>query len=125
LTLSRLRRAVAVAAMVFTLAACTPQEVAFFFATTDPYGNVLSDERLAALRQCESSGNYQAISASGRFRGAYQFDQLSWNGVAERHFPWLGDNDPAAVEPAWQDAMARALWSERGSDPWPSCGKRL
>ena len=76
-----------------------------------------------ALRQCESSGNYGAVSSSGRYRGAYQFDQTTWDGVAERHFPWLMSIDPIDAAPWWQDSMARALWSERGRQPWPICGK--
>ncbi len=94
-------------------------------AIADLYADVLSDDQLATLRACESHDNYEAVSASGKFRGAYQFSQSSWNGVAERHFPWLIDTDPAAAEPAWQDAAARALWSESGPRPWPTCGKRV
>jgi len=74
---------------------------------------------------CESTDNYQAVSPSGTYRGAYQFDQPTWNGVAERHFPWLVNLDPVDANPWWQDAMTRALWSERGAQPWPVCGKRV
>ncbi len=72
----------------------------------------------AALRQCESSGNYRAVSASGLYRGAYQFDLGTWAGVG-------GSGDPAAAPPAEQDHRAQVLWSQRGPSPWPVCGRHL
>jgi len=86
---------------------------------------VPSDDALAALRWCEATGNYAAVSPGGWYRGAYQFDQTTWNGVASRHYPHLVGADPAAASPADQDAMARALYSERGAQPWPWCGYTL
>lgn len=70
---------------------------------------------LAAIRACESSGNYGAVSADGLYRGAYQFDRPTWQSVG-------GSGDPAAASPAEQDARASQLWSQRGSNPWPNCG---
>ena len=78
-----------------------------------------------ALRQCESNGNYAISSSSGKYRGAYQFDRTTWNSVAERHAPHLVGVDPAAAAPADQDALALALYSERGASPWPHCGRYL
>ncbi|HEV8297541.1 MAG TPA: transglycosylase family protein [Acidimicrobiales bacterium] len=121
----RLRQWVALAAMVVVLAACTPDQLALFNVVTEPYRDVLTDDQLAVLRDCEAHGNYEAVSASGRYRGAYQFSQSTWDLVADRHFPWLVSADPAATEPVWQDMMARALWSERGGAPWPHCGPRV
>ncbi len=79
----------------------------------------------AALRDCESDGNYAITSRTGKYRGAYQFDRSTWNSVAERHAPHLVGVDPAAAVPADQDAMALALYSERGARPWPHCGRHL
>jgi hypothetical protein len=84
-----------------------------------------SAEQWAALRQCESGGDYAITNPSGRYRGAYQFDRRTWNSVAERHAPRLVGVDPAAASPAEQDAMALALYSERGHRPWPNCGRHL
>jgi resuscitation-promoting factor RpfB len=70
---------------------------------------------LAAIRACESSGNYGAVSANGRYRGAYQFDQQTWQSVG-------GSGDPASASPSEQDARASRLRSQRGSNPWPNCG---
>jgi hypothetical protein len=79
----------------------------------------------AALRDCESNGDYTITNPSGRYRGAYQFDRSTWNSIAERHAPRLVGVDPAAALPADQDAMALALYSERGARPWPHCGRHL
>jgi len=70
---------------------------------------------LAAIRACESTGNYGAVSADGLYRGAYQFDRQTWQSVG-------GSGDPAAASPAEQDARASQLWSQRGANPWPNCG---
>ena len=118
----RLRAIAFVLAALFVTTACTPEEVSLYLDTTRHVRDVLSAEELGRLRDCESTDNYQAISRSGLYRGAYQFDQTTWDDVAGRHFPWLLGLDPITVEPWWQDAMARALWSERGKQPWPICG---
>ena len=94
-------------------------------ANGDKFRHVLSDAQLARLRQCESGGNYSITNPSGRYRGAYQFDRPTWDGVAARHYPHLRGVDPARAAPHQQDAMARALWSERGRQPWPHCGRRV
>ncbi|MET0159937.1 MAG: transglycosylase family protein [Acidimicrobiales bacterium] len=72
----------------------------------------------AALRQCESSGNYRAVSPSGLYRGAYQFDLDTWASVG-------GSGDPINASPAEQDHRAQVLWSQRGASPWPICGRYL
>lgn len=82
-------------------------------------------EKWAALRECESGGDYTITNPSGKYRGAYQFDRSTWNSVAERHDLSLVGVDPAAASPADQDAMAMALYSERGARPWPHCGRHL
>lgn len=80
---------------------------------------VPSDAALARLRQCEATGNYRAVSKSGKYRGAYQFDRKTWVSVGG------AGSDPAAASPAEQDAAARTLYAQRGRTPWPVCGKRL
>lgn len=84
-----------------------------------------SADAWAALRECESNGDYTITNPSGRYRGAYQFDRSTWNSIAERHAPQLVGVDPAAAAPADQDAMAYALYTERGARPWPHCGRHL
>jgi hypothetical protein len=84
-----------------------------------------SAEEWAALRDCESGGDYSIVSSGGRYRGAYQFAQTTWDNVADRHDPSLVGVDPATASPAEQDAMASALYREAGAGPWPSCGRHL
>jgi hypothetical protein len=81
-----------------------------------------SDAALAQLRACESGGDYTIVSYGGWYRGAYQFDQETWDSVASRWQPALVGIDPAQSSPSDQDAMARALYAERGWSPWPACG---
>ena len=111
-----------------TFSSCTPEQavaVQQALRAGDKYYHVLSDAALQRLRQCESGGNYRIVSASGAYRGAYQFNQATWNGVAARHYPHLNGVRPEQASPYDQDRMARALWAERGRQPWPHCGKRI
>lgn len=78
---------------------------------------------LPSIRACESGGNYGAVSSSGTYRGAYQFNQGTWNGVASRHRSRLVGVDPAGASVADQDYMAWMLYTERGTQPWPVCGR--
>lgn len=72
---------------------------------------------LARIRGCESGGRYNAVSGSGKYRGAYQFDHRTWAGVG-------GSGDPAAASAAEQDARASALYARRGGSPWPVCSRQ-
>ena len=78
-----------------------------------------------ALRRCESTHNYAAISPSGLYRGAYQFSQQTWDWVAGIHYPFLVGIDPALAPNGWQDVMAYTLYAMRGWDQWPICGRHL
>jgi muramidase (phage lysozyme) len=120
---SRLRIIAFALFTLFAASACSPEEIALYLSSTAETRPVLSNEQLARLRACESTDNYRAVSGTGSYRGAYQFDQRTWDDLALRHFPWLAGVDPIDAEPWWQDAMARALWSERGRQPWPHCGR--
>ena len=63
---------------------------------------------LASIRACESGGDYGAVSSSGTYRGAYQFDYATWQAVG-------GSGDPAAASPAEQDLRAQMLYDQSGS----------
>jgi hypothetical protein len=66
------------------------------------------------IKKHESGGNYSATSKSGKYRGAYQFDQRTWESAG-------GSGDPAAASPQEQDARAAQLYAQRGSQPWSVC----
>lgn len=69
---------------------------------------------LQKIARCESGGNPRAISAGGKYRGKYQFDQATW----ER---WGGTGDPAKAPESVQDRVALKLYKARGTAPWPNC----
>ena len=69
--------------------------------------------------ESRTSGVYDAVSPGGTYRGAYQFDQPTWDGAVSRAgFPeWVGR--PPNEAPAYvQDAAAAQLYAERGNQPW-------
>lgn len=80
----------------------------------------------AAVRQCESGGNYGAVSPNGTYHGAYQFLPATWDSVAASS----GRSDlvgmlPSVASPGDQDAMAVALYHASGPGQWPHCGRHL
>ena len=72
------------------------------------------DPHLAAIRMCESHGNYATNTGNG-FYGAYQFDIGTWRSVG-------GSGLPSAAPPAEQDRRATMLLQRSGASPWPVCG---
>jgi hypothetical protein len=148
---SWITRILAIAAIALVASACSPQELKTYYQSVGisasdaqiaidaqtindfvsqyqalhRFDYALSDASLLRLRTCESHGNYQAVSASGAFRGAYQFSRSTWNGVASANFPQYVGVDPAAASPDVQDAFTRALYVQLGSKPWPVCGQRI
>jgi peptidoglycan hydrolase-like protein with peptidoglycan-binding domain len=70
-------------------------------------------ERIAA---CESDGDPTAVSATGRYRGKYQFSMQTWNRMG-------GEGDPAQASEAEQDRVAAKLLRALGTSPWPVCGR--
>jgi hypothetical protein len=86
-----------------------------------PQSTLADDPFLVCTRahESDSAGGYQAVSAGGTYRGAYQFDQSTWNnaaGMAGRSD--LVGGDPAAAAPADQDLLAITLYHAVGSAPW-------
>ena len=75
---------------------------------------------LDQIRMCESRGNYGSVSGTGKFRGAYQFDQGTWDGAAPEG--WAGV-PPDEAPPEIQDEAAANLQAARGNQSWPTCGR--
>ncbi len=79
----------------------------------------------AALRACESGGNYSIVSSNGLYHGAYQFSRATWDSVArsagQTHLVGIA---PHTVSAAEQDLLALVLWRASGWQPWPHCGKK-
>ncbi|HEX4363471.1 MAG TPA: transglycosylase family protein [Solirubrobacteraceae bacterium] len=71
---------------------------------------------LNAIAECESHDDPHAISASGTYRGKYQFSETTWRSVG-------GNGDPAAASETEQDRRAALLYRTGGPTPWPVCGR--
>ena len=76
-----------------------------------------SKQDWARLRMCESTDSYTAVSADGKYFGAYQFDLPTWASVG-------GTGLPSQATPAEQDYRALYLYRMRGWQPW-GCASRL
>ena len=76
-----------------------------------------SSADLAALRGCESGGNYRANTGNGYY-GAYQFSASTWQS--------LGHGGRASdAAPHVQDEAALRLASTKGWSQWPACSRSL
>lgn len=71
----------------------------------------------AKVANCESSGNPKAVNPAGYY-GLFQFDLQTWKSVG-------GSGNPAKASAAEQLMRAKKLYSQRGAQPWPVCGKYL
>ena len=84
-------------------------------------GPLARDPFLVCTRYNESiyAGGYGAKSPGGQYRGAYQFDQTTWDTVA-RHlgrFELVGVD--VATTPSWiQDLFAYTLYKWQGASHW-------
>lgn len=127
-----MRKVIVSILVLISVCACTPEEVERYFAFRALLVEEARDEHpdpehwLVQTRRCESTNTYEVVSRSGRYRGAYQFSQSTWNWVAERYMPWLVGVDPAQAAPWDQDLMALALLGDDqdgGRGHWPVCGR--
>ena len=71
-----------------------------------------------ALAKCESGGNPNVVSSNGLYHGLYQFDAQTWQSVG-------GSGVASQASAAEQTQRAKILYSQRGSQPWPVCGRNL
>ncbi|MHB8294830.1 MAG: transglycosylase family protein [Acidimicrobiales bacterium] len=71
----------------------------------------------AALRQCESSGNYATNTGNGYY-GAYQFSISTWQGLGYSGLP-------SQAAPSVQDQAASRLQASSGWQSWPACSAML
>jgi hypothetical protein len=107
--------------------ACTPEEVDAYLRITAPVTQRANDrgfdgDQMARVRYCESLNQYDFVKTPGSpYRGAYSIVQGVWDNAAAAYYPWLVGVDPATAEPWWQDAVARAIWADHGSEPWQEC----
>jgi hypothetical protein len=87
----------------------------------DPVVDISQDPFLVCTRahESDSAGGYHAVSPDGRYRGAYQFLQSTWNNIAAAAGrPDLIGVDPAQAAPHDQDELALFLYHQQGAAPW-------
>lgn len=53
---------------------------------------------------------------SNGYCGAYQFDYSTWKSIGM-------PGSPCGASPGTQDEAAQRLYAQRGSEPWPVCGR--
>ncbi len=77
----------------------------------------LDSATLAALRGCESGGNYQDNTGNGYY-GAYQFSASTWHALGYSGLP-------SQFSPSVQDQAASVLQQRYGWGQWPACSMML
>lgn len=69
------------------------------------------------LAQCESSGNWSAVSRGGTYRGGLQFDQPTWRSYGGGQYA----SSAHLASRTQQIDIATRLRAARGYAPWPVC----
>ena len=105
--------AAAAAARRAAAAAGPPTPAGIVAAVPDPIGSTSLSSAFAAIRSCESGGDYGLDSGNGYY-GAYQFSASTWAGLGEAG---LASEAPASV----QDAAAYRLYEVSRWASWPTC----
>lgn len=86
-----------------------------------PRGPRTLDARTRALlwriADCESGRNPRAVSRTGKYLGAWQWDLGTWHGQGEK-------GDPRDYPLNYQFIVAWRLYRGRGIAPWPVCGRK-
>jgi hypothetical protein len=82
-------------------------------------GDVACFLECTRAHESDTSGGYGAVSSGGTYRGAYQFQQSTWDaavaGAGWAEFSGIpADQAPAEI----QDAAAVHLYSVAGTRPW-------
>lgn len=117
-TLSRVRRLMAVLAMVLVLGACTTEDmirVAFSERGASPH----QQEQAIRVAHCESTLNPGAVSPGGGNWGLFQINKVHRKRVNDLGFSWDEMLYP------WQNAVVAAdIWAHQGWGPW-SCARKL
>ena len=81
-------------------------------AAPDPLADRLP--RASSRTSPSAGGDPSAVSSDGQYRGKYQFDRQTWQGLG-------GSGDPAQASETEQDRLAQQLLDQSGTDPWAGC----
>ena len=117
-TSSRLRRALAVLAMVFALGACTSEDM-IRVAFAERGASNHQQEQAVQVARCESGLRWDAISPGGGNWGMFQINSVHRGRVNAMGYQWNEMLYP------WQNAqVAASIWAEQGWRPW-TCARHL
>ena len=78
----------------------------------------VADLNWAALVECESGGNPNAVNPAGPYYGLYQFSLSTWRSVG-------GEGIPTDASASQQTYRAQLLYQRTGDESWPVCGEHL
>lgn len=81
-----------------------------------------SQSLLDCIAHVESRGNPKAVSRTGRYHGAFQFQRSTWNSVSNARQERLWPVSKASM--AEQRRGAKRLLELRGLAPWPTAARR-
>lgn len=82
-------------------------------------GDVACFLECTRAHESDTSGGYGAVSRSGTYRGAYQFQQSTWDAaVAGAGLAEFSGVPADQAPPDVQDAAAAHLYSVSGTQPW-------
>ena len=82
------------------------------------YTGPITDDVFIRLSWCESGGRANAVSRSGKYRGAFQFSLATWHSMGM-------PGDPIEYPYEVQLETAKRLQARSGWGQWPTCARRL
>ena len=82
------------------------------------YTGPITDDTFIRLSWCESGGRANAVSRSGKYRGAFQFSLATWHSMGMA-------GDPIDYPFEVQLDAAKRLQARSGWGQWPTCARTL
>lgn len=82
------------------------------------YSGPITDDLFIRLSWCESGGRANAVSRSGKYRGAFQFSLATWHSMGMA-------GDPIDYPYEVQLDTAKRLQARSGWGQWPTCARRM
>lgn len=91
------------------------------YGTAGGLGGEVASLNWAALAQCESGGNPDAVNSAGPYYGLYQFALSTWQSVGGQGKP----TDYGAEEQTYRAQLLYERVDGRWQGQWPECGSHL
>lgn len=91
------------------------------YGTAGGLGGEVASLNWAALAECESGGDPNAVNSAGPYYGLYQFTQSTWQSVGGEGVP----TDYGAEEQTYRAQLLYKRVEGRWQGQWPVCGSHL